>query len=154
MPAIVIGADTPIGRAIVATLVSRGGEIRSFVTDPIAASSLKGKGVKVAVGDLSDGSHIGAAAYRVFTAVLIEAAAGDGRSFAFATDAAQVLEVWAVGIRTAGVQRAIWVGSPAASLVDGSAPEVAVVNPVGRTTEHVAQEVADLNDRRRLLPEP
>jgi putative NADH-flavin reductase len=154
MPAIVIGADTPTGGAIVAALLAHGGEIRSFVTDPVAAGSLKAQGVKVAVGDLSDGSHIGAAAYTAFTAVLIEEAAGDGRSLAFATSPTRVVEVWAAALRTAGVQRAIWVGGPAGSVVEGSAPEVAVVNPVGRTTKHVAQEVADLNDRKKLRPDP
>ena len=154
MPVIVIGADTPIGAAIVAALLSRGGEIRVFVTDPAGGVALRAQGAKVAIGDLSDGSHVEAAAHNAFTAVLVEASAADGRPLAFADGTTGVLRAWAGALRDAGVRRAIWVGDPAPSLVAGSAAEVTVVTPAGRADHEVARQVADLNDRENLLPEP
>jgi len=147
MPVIVIGADTPSGEAIVAALVARGGEVRAFVTNPAVGASFKERGVKVAIGDLSDGSHVGAAAFNTFTAVLIEDAASDGRQYDFAGDAAGVLSGWATALREAGITRAIWVGDPPPSLVVESAPEVTVVSRENRSELEVAGEVADLNDR-------
>ena len=66
MPVIVIGADTPTGHAVVDALLPRRGEVRAFVSDPTEAAALKERGVKVAVGDVSDGSHIGGAATQGF----------------------------------------------------------------------------------------
>ena len=106
----------------------------------------------MAVGDLSDGSHIGAAADRSFTAVLVVAAATDGRPLAFSIDASGVLKTWTTALREARVQRAIWVGDPAPHLIEESAPEVIVVDPAGRAEADVADEVADLNDRKNLRP--
>lgn len=150
MPVIVIGADTPAGESIISALLARGGEVRSFVTNPSAGAALKATGLKVAIGDLSDVSHIGTAAHHVFTAVLIEEAVADGRLFALAPDEVAVLDGWRRALQDAGVQRAIWVGTPPAAVVDASAPEVAVIDPTGRTTSDLAREVADLNDRETL----
>jgi putative NADH-flavin reductase len=154
MPVIVVGADTPLGEAIVAALVSRGGETRAFATDPERAAALRALGAKVAVGDLSDGSHVGAAAYNTFTAVIVEDAAFDGRQFSFAADATEVLETWGGAVRDSRVQRVIWVGNPPASLEAPFAPEFAVVTPNDRSDEEIAVEVADLNDRATLSPDP
>lgn len=153
MPVIVVGADTPSGEAIVARLVARGGEVRAFVTGRPAALALKQQGVKVAMGDLSDGSHVGAASFNAFTAVLVEEATADGRPLEFAPDPVGVLAVWATAVREARVKRAIWVGKPDPSLIAGSAPEVTVVAVAGRSRDEVAQIVADLNDREDLKPE-
>ena len=153
MPVIVVGADTLLGEAIVAALLARGGEIRAFATDPARAAVLRGRGAKVAVGDLSDGSHLAAAAYHAFTAVLVEASIEDGRPIAFAADTPGVVEAWINAIRDSGVQRAIWVGDPPPSAAGGAAPETAVVRSDGKSDQEIAQEVADLNDRARLLPE-
>ena len=150
MPVMVVGADTSIGEAIVAALQARHGEIRSFVTDPVAGAALRERGIKVAIGDLSDGSHLGAAAYDAFTSVLVEAAAHDGRRFTFAADAGEVLAAWVSGLRAAGVQRAIWVGDPPRGLVEKSAPETRVIAPAGRSDHEIAQVVADLNDLETL----
>ena len=152
MPVIVVGADTPLGEPIVAALLARSGEVRSFVTDPITGAAFREQGVKVAVGDLSDGSHVGAAACNAFTAVLVEAAVDDGRSLAFAADSTEVMTAWVGGLRAAGVRRAIWVGDPPPELVDDSAPEASVVATAGRTAEEIAEAVADLNDRETLEP--
>lgn len=154
MPVIVVGADTSLGDAIVAALVSRGGEIRAFATDPDRAARLRARGAKVAVGDLSDGSHVGAAAYNAFTAVLVEASLIDGRQFSFAEDAASVVATWVSAVREAGVQRAIWVGGSPPSIEASAELEYAVVLPGGRSDQEVAVEVADLNDRAALPPGP
>ena len=146
MPAIVVGADTPIGEAIVAALVSRGGEIRAFATDPARAAALRALGVKAAIGDLSDVSHLTAAAHSAFTAVLVEAAILDGRPLDFAADTDGVLAAWGSSIRGSGVQRAIWVGGPLSSHLVGCAPEVAAVATNDRPDQEIAGEVADLND--------
>ncbi len=58
MPVIVVGADTPQGRAVVEGLVEPGREVRAFVSDPIVGAELRDMGVKVALGDVSDDSHI------------------------------------------------------------------------------------------------
>jgi uncharacterized protein YbjT (DUF2867 family) len=150
MPVIVVGADTPIGEAIVTALVSRGGEIRAFVSDSTRAAALRALGVKVAVGDLSDGSHLTAAAHNAFTTVLVEAAMLDGRPLDFAADTDAVLAAWGSALRGSEVQRAIWVGGPLSSHVVGCAPEVAVVASNDRPDQEIAREVADLNDRARI----
>lgn len=145
MPAIVIGADTPVGREIVSVLLGRGGEVRAFVTSPKVGDGLKQAGAKVAVGDLSDASHIAAAAYQAFTAVLIESALHDGRETTFAAvDAVPAL--WIEALQEAGIRRAIWVDHRPSREVSDSAPEVEHVASVGRSDQDVARRVADLND--------
>ena len=71
MPVIVVGADTEIGLASIEGLLARQGEVRAFVTDPAVGASLKERRVKVALGDVSDPSHIEAAALHCFSAVLV-----------------------------------------------------------------------------------
>lgn len=154
MPVIVVGADTPSGREIAATLLSRGGEVRCFVTDPAAGASLRAQGAKVAIGDLSDRSHVGAAASNAFTAVLLETAALDDRPMSFADEPTEVVAAWAAALQEAGVQRVIWVGSHPSAAISGRAIEFAVVATDGRTYQDVAQEVADLNDRKKLASKP
>ena len=85
MPVIVIGADTTLGAEITNGLVPRDGEVRAFVTDPEAARALRDLGIKVAVGDVSDGSHVGGAALNCFCAILIADATSDDRERAFAS---------------------------------------------------------------------
>ena len=147
MPVIVVGADTPLGGAIVGALAERGGEIRAFVGDGESAKTLRALGVKVAVGDMSDGSHLTAASHQAFTAVCVEAALHDGRPFAFAADADGVVDTWRTAIRDAGVRRAIWVGTRSPAPLLGCAPDVAAVQTQGRPEPDIAREVADLNDR-------
>lgn len=152
MPAIVIGADTPVGREIVSMMLDRGGEVRAFVSRREAGDDLKRAGAKVAVGDLSDGSHIAAAAYQAFTAVLIEPALFDGRDLAFAGPASAP-SLWVAALREAGVRRAIWIDHRPAVDVTDSAPEIQQVVAAGRNHREVAGHVADLNDLRHLEPE-
>ncbi|MGD2051470.1 MAG: NAD(P)H-binding protein [Acidimicrobiia bacterium] len=150
MPIIVIGADTATGAAVATALVDQAAELRLFVTDPTAVAGLPAT-VRVAVGDVSDGTHIGAAAHDAFCAVVIEEAAGDDRPMAFATDPAAVLAQWVDGLSDAGVHRCIWVGAPGtADRFRGVAPELAVVDPRGRALEEVAAEVAAIDEAGRL----
>lgn len=145
MPVIVIGADTPSGTAIVEGLIEPGREIRAFVTDVDSARALKALGVKVAVGDVSDETHIEGAAMRCFSAVLIGEAATDARERSFAPDPESVHRAWSRGITESGVRRAIWVidGEPPSSKVG----EVAVVSP---GEADLVQRVVAIDDVRTL----
>ena len=116
MPVIVVGADTPPGRKITAALLGRDGEVRAFVSDPDAVADLRRERVKTALGDVSDGSHVGGAAMGCFSAVVIAVAARDERERSFATTPNEVHSAWAEGLADAGVSRVIWVG-------EGDAPE-------------------------------
>lgn len=125
MPVIVVGADTPTGSRIVDAMLDPAREIRVFVSDPDEGLRLRERGVKVALGDISDDSHLEAAATQCFSAVLVTEAARDERERSFAPDEAALLKAWASAV--AGVRRVIWVhdGEPPPTVVS----EVAVVPP-------------------------
>lgn len=147
MPVIVIGADSPLGEAIVDTLRSRPGERRAFVGSPAVGEPLRAAGFKVAVGDISDSSHVEGAACGSFTAVLIAEAAADGRELSFADCPDKVIEGWLTAVTAAAVTRVILVGG------DRPPPpgvEWAVVDPQGRPPAEVAAEVARLDDAREI----
>jgi NAD(P)H dehydrogenase (quinone) len=154
VPVIVLGADTELGRSVVAALLPRAGEVRAFVTDPESADSLRAQGVKVAVGDVSDGSHVGGAALGAFSAVLLAVSAEDDRERSFADTPAAVAAAWADGLGDAGVRRVIWVG-------DGDLPpplhhpswESAVVPTNERNAGEVAADVAAL-DAAETIADP
>ncbi len=152
MPVIVVGADTEAGAAVVAALLGQSPELRVFVSDPAVVAGLP-SWVKTAVGDVSDGTHVGAAAHGAFCAVVIEEAAVDDRPRAFAADPEAVLAQWADGLADAGVGRLIWVGRPeAADLFRGVAPELAVVERAGRSPQQVAAAVAAIEEAERIGP--
>lgn len=128
MPVIIVGADTPIGTRIVESMVEPDREVRAFVSDPAHAERLKAIGVKVALGDVSDPSHVGGACTRCFSVVLITEAATDDRDRAFASDDQTVLDGWAEAARDARVSRVIWVTErQQLPPVDGI--ETAIVHP-------------------------
>ncbi len=143
MPVIVVGADTPTGSRIVEAMLDPAREIRVFVSDPDEGLRLREQGVKVALGDISDDSHIEAAATQCFSAVLITEAARDDRERSFAPDEAAVLKAWASAV--AGVQRVIWVydGEPPPTVVS----EVAVVPPAD---PDVVEKVISLDNARKI----
>lgn len=116
----VVGADTERGRRITERFLDPEREVRAFVTDPSSAEDLKGGGAKVALGDVSDDSHLAGACLNCFSVVLVADAAHDERIRSFAADPSKVLEGWARAVDAAAVQRVIWVMS------EDSAPEVAV----------------------------
>lgn len=145
MPVIVVGADTPQGRAVVEGLVEPGREVRAFVSDPIVGAELREIGVKVALGDVSDDSHIQGTCTNCFTAVLVTEAARDGRERSFAANERQVLEGWASAAAASGVTRVIWIH-------EGEPPPVRVREVRTVSPEHtdLAGEVAALDDARFL----
>jgi uncharacterized protein YbjT (DUF2867 family) len=143
MPTIVIGADTAPGRAIVEAMHSESPEVRAFVTNPEAAAALKAAGTKVAVGDLTDESHVAAAARGTFCAILVGEAASDDRARAFAGSVTAVVTGWASALKEAGTTRAIWVGDPLSSLdtLAGAVSEVRTVETTGRDLADVVRDV-------------
>lgn len=154
MPVMVVGADTPVGEAIVRALVARRGEIRAFVSDPEVIASLKERRIKVAFGDLSDAGHLGAAGLNAFSAVLVASAALDGRPLSFAAGADEVYDRWAEALAEAGVRRAIWVSDPRAPgaerVLGERVTELAVVETGDRALTEVAEEVARLDEAAEL----
>lgn len=151
MPVIVVGADTPLGEATLEAMLPRESEVRAFVTSAANAARLKERGVKVALGDVSDGSHVGGACLNAFCAVLIQEAAVDERERSFATDPSQVLTAWAEGVNDAGVKRTIvvWDDPPPAELA-AIRSETVVVAIADRDPEEIAAEVARLEDLAEL----
>jgi putative NADH-flavin reductase len=149
MPVIVIGADTRHGLPVVDALLPREGEVRVFVTDEAAARDFRARGVKVAIGDVSDGSHVGGAALNAFCAVLLADAADDDRIRSFAANPETVMDAWAEGIEDAGVRRVIFVPGgtveePSPTLAASSSEFVAVSSSADGSI--VATKVAELED--------
>lgn len=145
MPVIVVGADTTRGRALVEGLLEPGREVRAFVTDIGAAAELREAGVKVALGDVSDDSHVQGASMNCFTAVLVTEAARDGRDRSFAATEEQVLRGWADATAASGVTRVIWVH-------DGDVPPVSAseVRTVSPSHPRLVAEVVALDNARTL----
>jgi hypothetical protein len=133
VPVIVIGADTETGEAIARRLYHPRREVRLFVSDPDFGLGMKGAGFKVAVGDVSDESHVEAASTRCFSAVLVVEASSDNRERSFASSPDQVLLGWANAVARSDVNRVIWVtgephpetGVSEVAAVDPSEPDVA-----------------------------
>lgn len=145
MPVIVIGADTDNGQAILRGLWHPEREIRAFVTDEEAGSALKSAGFKVATGDVSDESHVEAAAMRCFSAVLITEAADDNRERSFAENPQDVLLGWARAVESSGVTRVIWVTSGVPPVTN--VPETVSVDP---RTPDLADRVVALDDAQPI----
>lgn len=124
-------------------LLEPGREVRAFVSDPDEGLRLRERGAKVALGDVSDDSHIDAAATQCFSAVLVTEAATDDRERSFAQDEPQVLKAWASAV--AGVRRVIWVyaGEPPPT----RAAEVVVVGP---DDPDLVDKVVSLDNAREL----
>jgi nucleoside-diphosphate-sugar epimerase len=127
MPVIVIGADTALGGRLVERLSAQTAELRVFVSDPQSGAVLRELGCKVAIGDVSDTSHTGAASYGCFSAVLVTEAAEDGRERSFADTSSKVVLGWTEAAKEAGVQRIIWVSDGSINIPDVLGMEVAQV---------------------------
>ena len=123
MPVMVVGADHPLGEVIARKLAAPDREVRAFISSVDSHGPLRSLGIKVAIGDLSDESHVEAAATSCFTVVFVEPALGDGRDLAFAAPEAAA-QGWAKAAAGAGVKRVIWVGSGAPPV---KGPEMAAV---------------------------
>lgn len=146
MPVLVVGADHPLGEVIARKLAAPDREVRAFISSVDSHGALRSLGIKVAIGDLSDESHVEAAASSCFTVVFVEPALGDGRDLAFAAPEAAA-QGWANAAAGAGVKRVIWVGRGVPPV---KAPEMAAVSVDDRSPEAVAEEVAFLDDLARL----
>lgn len=133
---------------MVERLIRRDGEVRVFVTDYSTVGRLRGMGVKVAVGDVSDFGHVEAAMLGCFAAVLLTEAAADDRERSFARTPAEVLAGWREALGGAGVHRAIWVSTGA---VSSATPEHAVVGPGSDLPGRIAElDEVDSATWRRL----
>lgn len=146
MPVIVVGADHPLGQVIARKLAAPDREVRAFISSADSHGPLRSLGIKVALGDLSDESHIEAAARSCFTAVFVEPALGDGRELAFAAPEAAA-QGWAKAAAGARVQRVIWVGGNAPPI---NGTEMAAVAVESRSSDEIAEEVAMLDDLAQL----
>lgn len=145
MPVIVVGADTPLGSQVTARLFDPEREVRVFVSDPDSAEHYRRLGAKVALGDVSDDSHVAGAALNCHSAVLVEEAARDERTRSFAADPESVMTSWKRAVESAGVKRVLWLARSPVPPTD--APEVAVVDPGG--TEAV-EEIYRLDAAREI----
>lgn len=146
MPVIVVGADTEPGKAIAYGLWSSEREVRVFVSDEAAGEAFKKSGFKVAIGDVSDESHVEAASTHCFSAILVTAAAHDERERSFTASEGEVVAGWATAVDNAKVRRVIW--------VTGDKPpgtkseEVATVDP---HHPDLVKRVVSLDDAQRIL---
>lgn len=145
MPVIVVGADTEVGEDIVKRLAEPEREIRVFVSDVDKGLQMREQGLKVAIGDVSDDSHVEAAATRCFSAVLIAEAAEDERERSFATTRDEVLRGWARAVSSSDVSRVIWVIHDDAP--ETNVPEVVSVDP---GEPDVAERVFELDDAHSI----
>jgi len=102
----------------------------------------------VAVGDVSDASHIAGAAADCFSAVLLTEVAFDGRERSFTPDGAAVLAAWAAALADASITRAIWVGS--APPEGAATPETAIVETGTLSPADIATQIVEIDDRHGL----
>ncbi|MEA1903648.1 MAG: NAD-binding protein [Actinomycetota bacterium] len=149
MPVIVVGADTEAGLAILEGLSEPNREIRAFVSDHKVAESLRSSGFKVALGDVSDGSHVEAASTACFSAVLIVEAATDDRQRSFASTRAQVLDAWASAVLASKVRRVLWVSADEPPSLQNE--EVATVDP---TDPNMVERIVALDDAQSMRVDP
>ena len=158
VPVIIIGADAPVGAAIAEAVAPAAAEVRVFISDQALSDEFKRRGAKVALGDVSDFSHVEAACLHCFCAIWVMEAAADERERAFAADPGTVFAGWARAAVAAQIKRAIWVGTGAdhdlaPAPPPGSPMETArVVADSSRfgNVREVAEETARLEGARRL----
>ena len=145
MPVIVVGADTDSGQAILKGLQGPDREVRAFVSDETIGVALKSDGFKVALGDVSDESHVEAATARCFSAVLVTEAATDSRERSFAETPREVVEAWARAVAASDVTRVIWVSAdrPPAT----KTREVATLDP---GDPNLVEKVVELDDAQTI----
>lgn len=154
MPVIVVGADTPQGEAIVGRLVGTAGELRTFVSSAETGETMRATGAKVAIGDVSDGSHVMGAALGCFTAVIVTQAARDDRTRSFTDSPGETIAAWIAAVTEAGVERVIVVGGPGdletIDTAGGIGPTVVTVSTGGLDPSQIAEACARLDAARNL----
>lgn len=139
-----------MGEAVVEALTARDGEIRAFVSTPATATALKASGVKVALGDVSDGSHVGGAALHCFSVVFVTDAASDPRPRAFAESPQAVFAAWGEAVEMASPERVIWVAQSSDDAPPAFEVPIARVVVADRPFADVAAEVVRLDDQEAL----
>lgn len=153
MPVIVIGADTPLGHQVVRTLEPASGEIRIFASDADAVGEYRSF-AKVAVGDISDGTHVGGAAIGAFCAIVIAATAHDERERFFAATTDELYRQWADGLADAGISRVIVVGAPAEIPdpvhLDSIGAEYVLISTSHQSPDEVVAAVVAAESAKRL----
>jgi hypothetical protein len=153
MPVLVIGADTELGHAIVPALQPASGEIRVFASDADAVADYRSF-AKVAVGDVSDGTHVGGAAIGAFCAIVIAAAAHDERERHFADSTEELFAQWADGLRDAGISRVIVVGNrdglPDRVHLDAIGAEYSMIDTTDLAMADIVASVAAAESAARL----
>lgn len=146
MPVIVVGADTEVGHAVIEALRPASGELRAFVSDPDTAERYR-PFAKVAVGDVSDGSHVGGAAIGAFCAIVIAAAAHDDRERYFTQSPEELFSQWAGGLADAGISRVIVVGAPGQipnpDPLKRASPDYHHADTTGRSVKEIVALVAE-----------
>ncbi len=152
MPVIVIGADTPEGPAVVEALVKRAFEVRAFITDPALSNQLRTSGAKVATGDISDGTHVEAAAMGCFCAVVMAGAAKDDRERFFVADATDLHRIWLDALANAEVSRIIWAQDSTQPLHPQTSRSVSAELIVVSEGPGLPARVADLENSEKIEP--
>ena len=145
VPVIVVGADTSAGQAILEGLQKPEREVRAFVSDERVGAQLKKNGFKVALGDVSDESHVETASTRCFSAILIAEAATDDRERSFAGTVEEVLDGWARAVVNSEVTRVIWV-----SRADHPPTPIREVARVDPDDPHLVEKVVALDDAQEI----
>lgn len=127
MPVMVTGAEHGLGAAVTDQLLAYGGEVRAFLDATTAgaeaASALRARGCKVAVGELDDEGHVEAALAQVHT--VAHCAVGPLEDPAVQVANAATLASALLG---AGVRRLVWVRELA---VDRRNPYLAALDEIG-----------------------
>jgi uncharacterized protein YbjT (DUF2867 family) len=115
MPVVVIGADTPVGRALVPLLRQRGSEVRATIREAEEADPLRALGAKVAADPASDVDTLRAILDEAHTVCLVSAdlfpPAGESYEETIVERTRSVLGV----ARKAGVTRVLLVSYPGVS---------------------------------------
>lgn len=149
MPVLVTGAEQGLGAAVTQQLLASGGELRAFLdatavgTDTAAA--LRGRGCKVAVGELDDEGHLEAALAQVHT--VAHCVVGP-----LEDPVAQVANAatLASALLGAGVRRLVWVRELA---VDPTNPYLAALDEIAALFEDLPVETVTLSTAVRHGPD-
>lgn len=150
MPVTVIGGDTPAGEAVLEALQASGGELRTFISDPFAADPLKSRNIKVATGDVTDGSHVGGAVLGSYTVVVIPEVLFDSRERSFADSPDEALAAWNEALAESGATRLVWLSDErlpsGQDALRNAVAELVVIETQGLDHAEVAEEVVRADD--------
>jgi hypothetical protein len=148
MPVMVTGAEDALGATVVDALLHTGGEVRAFLDGTVAtaadAATLRGRGCKVAVGELDDEGHLEAALAQVHT--VAHCWGGPGHDPGGLVAAGATLASALLG---AGVRRLVWIRELA---VDPDNVYLAALDQLGALFDDLPVEVVTLSTGVRHGP--